>query len=557
MNEFKPKNKLGLSDNKKMIIKRIYGIDIQYFRKFKNQRINLGKNVTVIFGRNGTLKSTVMGLIAQPFRTKKEDIFKKKMQTKFSDVFKLSTKTDKNTYSYDIRMTINNNLHLKEPIPLYPEKKPGTDEISRFRLVPSGRAQGDGYFNLPSVFTKLDRLYPLVNTMLANTTQEDIYTKQEIKFIGDFYKSVLLRPDFSSIDSFDATSKSFIKHTLGPSNSYYDINTISSGEDNMSSFVNTMISFQRIARKDQLTGIWSIDEIESSLHPVAQVNLFDYLINWSNKYNVQIVFNTHSLYLIQHAISQKKFIEKGYLKINEITSEYMKDDELGVIENPNYSEAYSELTLSPHTKDDISTQTNVNIFCEDKVAKKFLSALLHNRKIMRHVKWQFDVNPEERTGTSYVLLHKLCINYPSILEKVNGIVIADADAADADKKIKSSFIRHYTIPSIKGYPLEKELVYWILSLSGDDTFFKDIRKSKNVFKNDFNSFNLPIDIKGVNNDTSGIGKYKAWYENNLQESNKIRTRYIRKNKNIFENFIKTIYKDISELMKKNGIIIDK
>lgn len=61
-----------------------------------------------------------------------------------------------------------------------------------------------------------------------------------------------------------------------------------------------MISFQRIYnsfdKKPNLTGIWAIDEFEVSLHPIAQVNFMNYLLEWSEKYRVQIVLNTHSLY---------------------------------------------------------------------------------------------------------------------------------------------------------------------------------------------------------------------------------------------------------------------
>lgn len=319
--EFKNKKELSLTDNKKMKINRIYGIDIDYFRKFKKQTLDLGENMTVIFGRNGTLKSTLMGLIAQPFRTEFKNIFNQKMQTKFPDVFRMSTKYDNTTYRYSIRMNIDNDLLLKEPIPLYPEKYPADDpkagEIYRFRLVPSGRAQGDGYFNLPSVYTKLDRVYPLIDSKLMDKlTLAAPLENSDISDIGKFYERVLLRTDFNKSNLF-----------------------------------------------------------ETSLHPVAQVNLFNYLYKWSQDYNVQIIFNTHSLYLIQYALSQKNYINKNKLVINEIASRFHDENTLSIIKNPDYKSAFEELTLSK-SHQLIEENIKVKIFCEDKVAEDYIKSIL-------------------------------------------------------------------------------------------------------------------------------------------------------------------------------------
>ena len=203
MTDYKSKKELNLKQNRDMKINSINGIFLDNFRKFHSQKLNLGTNLTIIFGRNGTLKSSVMGLIAQPFRSDEKNIFGKTMQTKLSDVFKLSLAKDDHDYLYHIKMNINDNQLIEEPIPLYKEKIPGTDEFSRFRLVPSGRKKGDGYFNLPSVYTKLDRLYPLIdfkNDPTENT--EIVYSNAELKLIGDIYEQVLLRPVFKDSDNF-------------------------------------------------------------------------------------------------------------------------------------------------------------------------------------------------------------------------------------------------------------------------------------------------------------------------------------------------------------------
>ncbi|MGH2183095.1 hypothetical protein ACQ10C_16060, partial [Enterococcus faecalis] len=78
-------------------------------------------------------------------------------------------------------------------------------------------------------------------------------------------------------------------------NSYYDVNSISSGEDNLSTFADVLVSFMRIFSANKknkyngLTGILAIDEFEASLHPIAQKNLFNFLFDWSRKYKVKII----------------------------------------------------------------------------------------------------------------------------------------------------------------------------------------------------------------------------------------------------------------------------
>lgn len=47
-----------------MIIK---SIEIEKFRAIENMTLKLGKNLTAIAGRNATLKTTLLGIIGQPF----------------------------------------------------------------------------------------------------------------------------------------------------------------------------------------------------------------------------------------------------------------------------------------------------------------------------------------------------------------------------------------------------------------------------------------------------------------------------------------------------------
>ena len=170
---------------------------------------------------------------------------------------------------------------------------------------------------------------------------------------------------------------------------------------------------------------------------------------------------------------------------------------------------------------------------------------------MHYIDWQFEVNPENSSGTSYTLLDKLCINYPAVIDEVNGIVISDADVK-RDKKDK--FKRHYIIPSKYNYPIEKEIVYWILSLDGADQFFKDMSKPKEMFKQSFTEKAIPLSIDEASNTKTGV--YKNWVKSlPLRYFKRILLRYVKREEDIINPFRENIYSDIKTILEENGIYI--
>ncbi len=545
---FKRKKEYGLEDNKSFEIKQIYGIEIENFRLFHNQNMNLGKNITVVSGRNGTMKSTLMGLIAQPFRTSSENLYGAPMQTTFGEVFNLSLDKDSEDYIYHIKMLINDNLELKEPIPLYLQKETPTLK-ARHRLVPSGRNKGDGYFTLPSVYINLKRLYPLIDTDSIESYSVD-YSPQEMNFISKFYESILLRTEFNNFSKYEAVKGKLQKMPIGPVDAPYDINTISSGEDNLSTFADILISFNRIFEenkqnnKDVLTGILSIDEFEASLHPIAQLNLFNYLLSWSQKYKVQIILNTHSLYLIQKVLEMTDYIKHDHVKVNFITTGYLPDNQLGILENPPYSTAYSELTLSD--VEEKATLLKVKILCEDDLAEKYIKKIIKSKKILNHCEFSFIVDDFEN-GTSKTLLKTLCKNFPKILTETKAMVIFDGDVTE--QMNFRNFSNYLVIPSADGVPLEREIIRYIITRPRDDDFFARNRKTKESYHQSFAQTGIPL---GSDN-TTNIKPYKDWVKNNQNEFNKYVTYYISKHPDLYKDFHVNFLNIVNSILEQNSL----
>ncbi len=126
------------------MIKSIY---VKQFRAMKELHIPLGRKITVIAGQNATCKSTLLGMIGQPFGLKNErTIFGKLFSTKFSDIFKFSEKYDlpgKHEYQiefYDSSLFGKNLEYIKS-------YKRAPKDKSHIRLV-VGKTRGKGEGNL-------------------------------------------------------------------------------------------------------------------------------------------------------------------------------------------------------------------------------------------------------------------------------------------------------------------------------------------------------------------------------------------------------------------------
>lgn len=82
-----------------MIIREV---EIERFRSFENVSFHLGKNITAIAGRNATQKTTLLGMVGQPFTISEksnpmygcETIDGYGFRSQFRDKFKISPKHD-------------------------------------------------------------------------------------------------------------------------------------------------------------------------------------------------------------------------------------------------------------------------------------------------------------------------------------------------------------------------------------------------------------------------------------------------------------------------------
>lgn len=525
---------LGYNKNKDVKFKKIKGIHIKNFRSIQDRDIELGDEVTVISGKNGTMKSCILGLIAHPFSSPNNatDSFGANLKTDMRDVFFLSLEKDNVQYNYNLIAETNDGKILSEPIRVYP--RPNED---RHRVtVGKDNKAGLGNFLLNTAYINLKRLYPIVETNAVRESSEDDVKLQE--FIADGYSRVLQKEAFLHPLKVAEKNK---KTTFSPSaDAEYDFKSVSSGEDNLGHILNKMYAFvKNKTDEDNLQGILCIDEIEASLHPVAQKNFLRYVLNWSRQNKVQVVITTHSLYLIQYVIMlQQEMMNKDSLVLNIISTAYVGNNNYKVLKNPPYETAYKELTFED--MENLAEAYKVNILCEDEVAVYYLKKILTARNITKRLSFIHDMDSEKK-GTSCVIYKKLIKNGEKLLE--NSIVVMDPEVDLSDLKGKKA--AYIKLPSRYDLPIEKELVKYIHDLPGDDAFFKTFSKEHAAFLNDFSNYGIrDFSIEALSEEKT-IKKFKNWAESE-KNFKKYINYYAKHNDDIikpfFEEFIKLVNK---------------
>jgi predicted ATPase len=282
----------------------INDVHIKQFRGFNDVQFTLGKNLTVIAGQNGTQKTTVLGILSQPFSiTDKENpLFGEvplcggNYRSSFAEKFKLSEAFDK-AQCHEWTLKLNNATEPEFTVESI--KRDSSSEAIRF-WQKWKRSKGSGYIQLPVIYLSLSRLFPIGEDTGIGSSTDISLTSDEFKFYKDWHDKILIIPDgqMTSVDYL----KSKQKNTLGANTSYYDWRMNSAGQDNIGKILLAILSFKRLKEKhgdSYKGGILAIDELDTTLYPASQLKLVEALRKFSSQYSIQIVFTTHSLTILE------------------------------------------------------------------------------------------------------------------------------------------------------------------------------------------------------------------------------------------------------------------
>lgn len=526
----------GYESNKEVKFRKYNGIYIKNFRSLKNCYIKLGSNLTVLSGKNGIMKSALLGLIAHPFNSPNDakDLVGTPLKTTISNVFKMSKIFDNQKYEYYLDLVDIDGNPIHEYVSMYYVKNILTKEPERLRVVVGRkRGKGDGNFNLNTAYINFKRLFPIIDTDSVEKTENNML-QEDKDFIKNAYLKIFQKTDY---DNATLVSDDMNKETFAPSNSNYNFEAISSGEDNLGHILLKMLAFKNYCQgRDSLQGVFCIDEVEASLHPIAQDNLIDFLLDFSKKYNIQIVVTTHSLSLINHVIEKQNLMNNGKDKIclNMISTRFTDNGAYNIITNPDYNQAYTELTLKGKSS---SAREKIFVILEDDVEKQLFNLVIRKREAKKYMKRISNLTNFSK-GNSFTFLSKLAKNAEELLK--NAIIIFDADVKENLDNYRTSV---YKMPSLYGLCLEAEIIKYIVELPGDANLFRECNKEKQSFINDFAQKDITnFEISFLERNSK---RCKNWKDSDKNFLKYVRI-YVKENRNIFDPFEKSIYKDINE-----------
>lgn len=364
-----------------MIVNKVF---VESFRGFKNQSFNLGKQITLIAGQNGTQKSTLLGILTQTFTIPSEHQFHAEKplsggtyKSAFSDKFKLSPDLDKpgehlwSLYFYDKELHPDldeDGRFTIESIPRSTEQ----GEVVRF-WQKGKRDKGSGYVNIPVIFLSLKRLVPIAESGVLKPKDINLIPSEKEWFEANYNKILISQDQISNLDYLSSSQKTL----FGVTSNYYDWHSNSAGQDNLSKILLAVLSFKSLKEKypnEYQGGILAIDEIDAALYPASQVKLLASLCKYASKFQIQILTTTHSLYLLEEAAKIQSSVGRG----QDIKTLFLKkaDGKIEITENKDIESIKNNLNVALGA---IKKRQKVKVFTEDKEAEDFLKAILKQK----------------------------------------------------------------------------------------------------------------------------------------------------------------------------------
>ncbi|WP_270431045.1 AAA family ATPase [Anaerostipes hominis (ex Lee et al. 2021)] len=438
-----------------MIIKSVH---IDKFRALHNVNFELGSKLTAIVGHNGTMKTSVLGILSQTFTISKghpmygeKTIDGYNFKSQFKEKFKLSEKDIPGEHKW--KLNLYPGIYKRDyfEVASMPRQK---NEPIRFWST-EGRKTGTGYPQVPAYYLSLKRVSPIGEEEQFNYL--DDLTSSEKQFLQLEYKDIMSEIDNSlAIDTIESSQK----FTASIHNPEHDALSISAGQDNLGKILISVLSFKRLKEsyKDEYKGgLLLIDEIESTFHSLAQQKLIKRLYRYATDYKIQFIFTTHS-----PSVIKATFFDKHNTKEAKLVYLKKEGDKVNTKNAVNVNDVVSELSGSV-SELPVSTK-KITIFSEDTVAQSFIKSLL-NGGYRNNVNFSScSIGAEEYLELVRVKLQPL----------TNSIIILDGDK---NKPAILSKIKRYKAKNIIFLPSNycpEELFYrFLYSLEDTDPFWNN------------------------------------------------------------------------------------
>ena len=534
-----------------MIIK---SIEIEKFRAFENVSFYLGRRITAIAGRNATQKTTVLGMIGQPFTISKghpmygcKTIDGYNFRSQFKEKFKISPEHDmigQHKWKLNLhRGAYENSYYSVESIA---RRQRNQEPTLRFWNAES-RASGAGYIQLPVYFLSLSRLFPIGETGKTQAVAS-MLTSEELKYCIINYRTLLSIHDIGGDVSVGIEKGTAARTFAGVSDENHDIFTNSAGEGNIMRIILAVLSFKRLQEeysREYKGGILLIDELDATLYGFSQRKLIDYLWNAAKDYKIQIVFTTHSPIILKcvNKYQRREYQEKGIdlppfaynSSIVYLEPQYGVDGKRTIMPRNIFSNSELNIVMNDINLTAQGVGNRISIYCEDTCASLFLQFVL-SRALNINLELYMNFIDINLGWTNYIQLYE-----KNVPEFKNNIIVLDGDVPS-----KPEFASKARVISEAGnflfLPLviEKE-IFILLKEHNKFTQFQEHYSSVTTFNYDICFSDWPLesdqyntlDHKNWYKQTEGVlGDYtilfRFWCDNNQENIQEFITDFIQK-----------------------------
>lgn len=526
-------------------------LNIKKFRALQNVEIDFGTHITVICGKNGTSKSSILGIAAQIFSFEKDYI--KGEALKFKSITGSNFKSLPNEHfrfsnKYDVPGSLEvaielydgySNSNATAELELMKRDNIARPVVRKNSTAEKGKESRN--FTHPVIFLSLRRLQPIASReyKVRDFAYLDAHKQ---KFIN--LNNELLNKTSSSATGTGGSINSAVAHANN-----YDQDSVSAGEDNAGQIILALMSFRKLKEEYAAYkgGLLLIDEADAGLFPAAQTKLLEILDKECNELNLQVVMTSHSPTLIESVYESSKKYQRKFKTV------YLSDT-FGPIQTKHdisWSEIYSDLLTVTTTASDTVSLPKINVYFEDKEGGDFFNKLIARHPCKKFINQLKDIT----LG---------CSNYIQLVQKgipefsIKSLIVLDADAKNG-KSLKSIVLLPGKLPPDQLifeflYNLPRDDAIWQntisftrsvftrsasqiiskLSISGDSVDLEpliaayrdgDEKESKKKLREVFKAFYKTTDFQSFLNLKGKSNPWQRWINDNQDSFNEFRTLF--------------------------------
>lgn len=299
----------------------------------------------------------------------------------------------------------------------------------------------------------------------------------------------------------------------------YDPLGSSAGQDNVGQIISALLSFRRLKeeiKEEYSGGLMLIDELDATLYPAAQIKLIEKLFRWAQDLDLQIIFTTHSLEIL-NTLFDKKYKEHSkvvYLaNITDKIKNYQNEADIKKIT--------ADLMMLPADKEYYS---KIPVFCEDEEARLWLSNLL-----VKENKQKIQILNENFGGDELIHWAKKKVKFFR-----ESIFVIDGDKKGKIKK-SNKCPRIVFLPGTEG---PERIFYKFLNTTNADS----------IFSTDLGGYNRRTCFRDLNTISEDRDKMKNWFKSQKRHLGRGYSKLFKRWKTINVNEVNKLNEDLKKII---------